>query len=551
MIKTDRNTQLPLIRVLTGIRNFGYTFESAVCDIIDNSIVAKAKEIKVTFEYNETQANQSVNRIIISDDGNGMSMDKMFNALFLGSPESEKEYEKNSLSKYGFGLKSAGLSLGDRIVLISREDKSQEWKKSLIDWNVFQSKNEYIVDEDVPIEDDEKKYLIAEKGTVVFICNLLEINKLNVIKIVKSIKKELGITFHRFIEDGISLYVNEDKVTPFDPLFCKELCGKFTDYDGRAPRSFWEEDNVIPVDSRTKAKAYVKAVVLPCPPLFEKEGRRGEIRNKYGITKQNVGFYIYRNKRLIKKGVTFGLIDRQNESFHIRIRIDFDSLSDNFINLDVKKTALYFDDAFMEKLKDRVNPFINRATELWVEVQKAGTDENQTGSEIKHKRSNKILHDLEPVECDPETLEVKHKKADLEKNVDQIKAEYPTDPNVLELIKARSKDRIIAVDTLKNQLLWEPNISDDGNSNVIVCLSRSHPFYSGIYQKLMPGSDAVVALDALFLCMAMSEMTISSVDTKKLSKLFKTLRQTVSSQLSNIIDLCIDSDEDATDGDDQ
>lgn len=34
---------------ITSIRDIGYSFEIAIADIIDNSIAAKAKEVKINF----------------------------------------------------------------------------------------------------------------------------------------------------------------------------------------------------------------------------------------------------------------------------------------------------------------------------------------------------------------------------------------------------------------------------------------------------------------------------------------------------------------------
>lgn len=545
MIRNDRPVQLPLVRILHGIRNFGYTFESAIFDIIDNSIVAEATEIKIILEYDENVATKKLVRIIIIDNGSGMNSDEIYNALFLGSPKSV--YSDNSLSKYGFGLKSAGLSLADTVTIVSRNSADVEWSKSQINWDTFIQQRKYVVEEELEIGDDAK-YLPEKTGTVVILSDLLEINKVNATKASKLLKKEAAVIFHRFIEEGIAIYVNDDKIAAFDPLFCSELEGKFSEYDGRAPRSFWEKDTVIPINSKTKAKALVKAVLLPCPPLFEKEGKRPEILKKYGITKANIGFYIYRNRRLIKKGVTLGLINRQDKTYHIRIRIDLDSTCDEFINLDVKKTELYFDEAFMERLGNRVNPFINRAIALWDEVQNKGRDENQTVSDIKHDRSNKLLSEVSPVECDPQSLEVHPAEQRIKQKKEQLEAAYSPEPSILDQIKEKNKDRIIAVDNLENGLLWRPSLSTDGKSKVIVLLSRSHPFYTSIYQKLAPGSDAVVILDALFLSLAMSEMGISSADTVRLPKIFKRLCQSVSIQLSNIIDLSVDIDEENDDG---
>ena len=98
MIREDRPKELPIVRLLAGIRNMGYTFESAILDIVDNSVTAKAKNIHILIQ-GENKVDSKIEKVIICDDGKGMNCDEVFNALELGSPESV--YHDNSLSKYG------------------------------------------------------------------------------------------------------------------------------------------------------------------------------------------------------------------------------------------------------------------------------------------------------------------------------------------------------------------------------------------------------------------------------------------------------------------
>ena len=535
-----RDKKLPIIRLLEGIRNFGYTFESAILDIVDNSIVAEASEVKIYIESDETTTSNLITRIVIKDNGKGMSLDEIYNALFLGSPDSI--YGENSLSKYGFGLKSAGLSLANNVEVISRKNVSEEWKKSRINWHIFEKENDYVVDENLSLDEDIKYIEDLEHGTVVIIDDLLEVNVSKATKAINRLKTEASVVFHRFMEEGLKIYVNNDELRPFDPLFCNEIVGKFSEYDGKTPKSFWDNDKVIPINTANKVKANVKAVVLPIPALFQVDGRRKEIEKKYHMSKDNVGFYIYRNKRLIKSGVTLGLVDRYHGCFHIRIRIDLESTSDPYINLDVKKTNLYFNEDFLEKLENKVNPFINRAKDLWVELQKTHSDGDKTEADILHSRSNKVLSGMKPLDCDPSTLEVKVVEKNIESQIEELRKEYPGDEDIVEQLRKKSKERVIAVDNLPNELLWQPYTKDDGTSETIVLLSREHPFYSKIYRYLEPGSDAIVILDALFLSMAMSELGISATDGSSFARVFKRLRQSVSFQLTNLCDIIIDSE---------
>ena len=107
MIREDRPKELPIVRLLAGIRNMGYTFESAILDIVDNSVTAKAKNIHILIQ-GENKVDSKIEKVIICDDGKGMNCDEVFNALELGSPESV--YHVNSVTNYAFVLKCDGLT---------------------------------------------------------------------------------------------------------------------------------------------------------------------------------------------------------------------------------------------------------------------------------------------------------------------------------------------------------------------------------------------------------------------------------------------------------
>ena len=66
--------------VLESLRSIGYSLETAVADIIDNSISAGARHI-----HFDTVSDGEY--IMISDDGRGMSESELINALKLGSAD--------------------------------------------------------------------------------------------------------------------------------------------------------------------------------------------------------------------------------------------------------------------------------------------------------------------------------------------------------------------------------------------------------------------------------------------------------------------------------
>ncbi len=92
-------------QLMGSIRSIGYTFESAVADVIDNSVSAKASHVSVLFPMTplETMA------VAIVDNGLGMSKEQLFEAMRLGSCTVEGERATDDLGRYGMGLKSASL----------------------------------------------------------------------------------------------------------------------------------------------------------------------------------------------------------------------------------------------------------------------------------------------------------------------------------------------------------------------------------------------------------------------------------------------------------
>ena len=78
---TIENEEIELLpdpaRIVNGLRDTGYNFNTAIADIVDNSIAAKASKISITVSMDPCQ---NV-RVYIADNGIGMDMDGLKNAM--------------------------------------------------------------------------------------------------------------------------------------------------------------------------------------------------------------------------------------------------------------------------------------------------------------------------------------------------------------------------------------------------------------------------------------------------------------------------------------
>src|SRR4051812_3511442 len=100
-------------RVIEGLRDTGYRFNTAVADVVDNSVSAEATRIEILLKQ-DFRGNVTLR---IYDDGIGMDDSELEKAMQYGSP---KRKSKASLGKFGLGLKTASTAFCRRLVVMSR-----------------------------------------------------------------------------------------------------------------------------------------------------------------------------------------------------------------------------------------------------------------------------------------------------------------------------------------------------------------------------------------------------------------------------------------------
>ena len=117
--------------LLEQLRRLGHTLDTAVADLIDNSIAAGAKNIEVV-------GNRKQKWLAVIDDGNGMTADILEEAMTPGSHGGfNSSRDISDLGRFGIGLKTASISLGDQLTVITRH-KDDGLNTSRIDKNIIE-----------------------------------------------------------------------------------------------------------------------------------------------------------------------------------------------------------------------------------------------------------------------------------------------------------------------------------------------------------------------------------------------------------------------------
>jgi hypothetical protein len=125
------------VSLIESMRAVGYTTETAVADLIDNSISAGASSIYI--EYDATKSPF----VSILDNGHGMNASELTNAMRHGSRNPVESRATNDLGRFGLGLKTASLSQCRKLTVISK--KNSEINARCWDLDFVRSEKRWVV----------------------------------------------------------------------------------------------------------------------------------------------------------------------------------------------------------------------------------------------------------------------------------------------------------------------------------------------------------------------------------------------------------------------
>lgn len=339
--------------LLESMRSIGYSLESALADLIDNSISARAKNINIEFRPYDTPY------IAVIDDGDGMSNVSLENAMRHGSTNPLQKRHIDDMGRYGLGLKTSSLSQCRRMTVVSLQGgvlSSYCW-----DLDVVVERGSWVMlgleAEDIATIPHIDTLQAQGKGTIVLWQNLDRLaagessmdNAMG--QQMDHARDHISLVFHRFIspEPGrsrISLKINGSLLPHIDPFLLHHSATQHIDED-----SFSVEG----------CKVVVKPFILPhasklSAAEMDLAGGSDGIRNQQG-------FYIYRNRRLIIWGTWFRLARKDELSKLARVRVDIPNSLDHLWTLDIKKSAAHPPEAVRSNLRrtiDRIRQISGR-----------------------------------------------------------------------------------------------------------------------------------------------------------------------------------------------
>jgi hypothetical protein len=339
--------------LLEAMRAIGYSFETAIADLVDNSIVVGCTRLQLLFSpFGEPY-------VALADDGRGMSRAELLAAMQHGSRNPLAVRDRHDLGRFGLGLKTASLSQCRQLTVLSKQGgvlSGAEWNLDVVkdtkDWTLLE-----LDPEDLDAVPGIETLESCQSGTLVVWRSLDralagESDPVRALQDhVDRTRFHLSLVFHRFMEGAtpdFSLAINGVRVEPLDPFL----------RNGRGRQAFPPETLLV-----SGEKVIVEAHILPHISRLT-QAEIAQAGGEDGL-RRNQGFYVYRNRRLISWGTWFRLAKHEEMTKLARVLVDIPNSLDHLWSLDIKKSTAHPPEQVRRALRQIVDRIAERSRRVY------------------------------------------------------------------------------------------------------------------------------------------------------------------------------------------
>ena len=348
-----------------------HAFESAIADLVDNSIDAGARNVLVRF----VRDGERLIGLYTVDDGKGMDDITIDTAMTVGG---RRDYSSGDLGHFGLGLKAASLGQAESLTVMSRSDGhpacGRRWQaaKAASGFECEVLGTEFATEtmDSLPAE------LSGTTGTIVRWDDVRAFPKSNradttnrfVEDTFVKLRLHLGLVFHRFLSssrvviriDVEDLAVEEggavQQVEAVDPFgyvrsgladFPKHLTFQVGAASARMSCHIWSPRSELPGFKLHK-----------------------------GTPLTTQGFYFYRNDRLLQAGGWNGVVHPERRLQLARICVEIDDSLAAHLKMNPEKTNVRADEAFVRGVESAgsdgitLSSYLDDAARLFQSAQK-------------------------------------------------------------------------------------------------------------------------------------------------------------------------------------
>lgn len=318
-------------QLMESMRAVGYTLETAVADVIDNSITASADQVDVLFTSTPEV------RIAVLDNGTGMDNETLIRAMQLAGRPPSSVRQPHDLGRFGLGLKTASLSQARCVTVATK----QSGEVAAVRWDLDHLLEtgrwalQILNQEEVHHLPWIGKLSAEDAGTLVLWEKLDQLHaapelvESHLDEQMQSVRSHLALVFHRFtgsvmspLRNRLQLRINGAGVPTIDPFLKHHKATQVGQQERISVHGEW-----------VTVQPFTLPYVSKLRPLDRQAAQVA------GTLRDSQGFYVYRGGRLLLWGTWFRIIPREELGKLARVQVDLPNSLDHLWALDIKKSS--------------------------------------------------------------------------------------------------------------------------------------------------------------------------------------------------------------------
>ena len=509
IIKEGANVPLFLGQtMINALRDLGYNHTtSAICEHVDNSFQWGAQDVRLYFHEKGKKGSRKID-VLVMDNGGGMSPNVLRAVTAFGGSLCYDNRE--TVGKYGMGMKAAALSMGPTLEIYSWQEPGAIYRMMLDtadisnrNSNVVQLQEPVLVDalppelreimvqpmgfpksatEQEMLADSDEVLIerLGTSGTIIYIPNCDRLTYRKAKTLVDHATKETARVYRRFLKDGRNLFINNRRIRPFDPTYrMKEAThASVAELEEKRSRPVRQWTIAIPVEEDSPVTRNITVSLLILPIATWDQLPRKVLKNDLRVF-EDTGISFVRNGREVHMGTVAAITGKMGtRDSWWRLEIDFPAALDEAMGISVNKQGVrlkaYVTTLIRKEIKEELSNVKSRIEKHWsiraTETAKAKVRE----AEHRANEAESLQSTLLP---EPEMDEEYDK--DLRAMASGLKRNDETDEEVYERVK-------------KSKYITHFKYDEDAPfyrveyklRKIILQINSAHPFFVSLYKPL-------------------------------------------------------------------
>ena len=491
-----------------SMRNNDFSTEAALAEVIDNSIEADAKNIKIKIFQSipPGKLKPRINKIVFGDDGIGMDKETIQYALQVGF--SSRYNSRKGIGRFGVGMTYGAISACEFVEIYSREKGGGDWNYTFLDIEDREDNQqpgiEPIIKKDLP---KEYKNLTGDYGTIVI---WKDIDRIGLDFEIEEFKHWLGRVYRKYIGEriiekekivknknqrNIFIQINgeeTEKINAFDPMYL--IPEQFHILPENEKSTFLEditlEVDVSDIDAPTELvkKGKLTIALSLTPKSWRKEAKTS------GKSKENNARWVDDNEgiSILRSGreVAYARIDtispeRRTHDRFWSCEIDFEPTLDYLFSVKNMKVGAKpikeLRDALKKLLSPKLAKLAKEISDDW-DTEVIKTHEGKTGSIGKHGKTEKAIGKVSKPKLSGLSLKEQKKRAE----------EFTKERKLKEAERIAFLEKILDPKGPPFLIEEDPNGRPDGPfidiipnlGKKVITYNMRHVFFKSIFEKL-------------------------------------------------------------------